>query len=200
MPLSIPVALALAGGSVASGALAGRNRKVTTRTELTPSQSRAESAVTNRVLGDLNTPATTPNVQPLVSRSRGTINRAAKSGKSRLESDLASRGFERSGQLGAGFERIEAGRLGAFSDLEAQIIQFLETNRQEQEQLKVQNALRLLPNQSNVSQETSGGAAAGGVSGGLESLSMILVLNELLGGGGGGSLSNTFGSGSPVGP
>ena len=182
--LGLPAILALTGGSIVGGALAGRDRTTTStqKTVLTPEQQQLSTSLSTQLQGNLSRGGRAPNVQPIRNQGRTAINRATDNAKTRLETDLASRGFERSGQLGGGFGQIETNRVNAIGNLEAQILQFIEEQKRADEQRNIENALTFLPTSSAVSRSTteSGGRLSGAIEGGLGGLTSLFVLDRLL--------------------
>ena len=186
MPISGPIlaSIILGGSSVAGGFLAGRDRKTTStsRVELNPEQQQLSTSLSTQLQGNLSRGGRAPNVQPIRNQGRTAINRATDNSKTRLETDLASRGFERSGQLGGGFAQIETNRVNAIGNLEAQILEFIEEQKRADEQRNIENALTFLPTSSAISRSTteSGGRLSGAIEGGLGGLTSLFVLDSLL--------------------
>lgn len=176
------------GASVAASTL-GKKGKQTTVTEqsgpqLRPDQKRISQSLSGTLERNLDAPFQSPNISAQRNQARTTINRATDLAKGRLETDLASRGFERSGQGGAGFGAIEANRVGALGDLEARIIEFLQQQETDSNQRNIDNALRFLPNgspSSSTSTSTGGTSALGqGIQSGVSGLTSLFVLDKLL--------------------
>ena len=168
--------------SLGGGALAGRDTTSTStqKTVLTPEQQQVSNTLSTKLQGNLSREGRAPNVQPMRNQGRTAINRATGNAKTRLETDLASRGFERSGQVGSGFGQIETNRVNAIGSLEAQILQFIEEQKRDDEQRNIENALSFLPTSSGVtrvSTQGGGGVAAGAIEGGLGGLTSLFVLD-----------------------
>ena len=184
MPTALIAPIILGGASIAGGFLAGRDRKTTStsRVELNPEQKQLSTSLSTQLQGNLSRGGRAPNVQPIRNQGRTAINRATDNSKTRLETDLASRGFERSGQLGGGFGRIETNRVNAIGNLEAQILQLIEEQKRADEQRNIENALTFLPTSSAVSRSTteSGGRLSGAIEGGFGGLTSLFVLDRLL--------------------
>lgn len=184
MPFPLIAAGIMAGGSALAGFLGNRDRKSTStqQTVLTPEQQQVSNSLSTKLQGNLSRGGRAPNVQPMRNQGRTAINRATGNAKTRLETDLASRGFERSGQVGSGFGQIETNRVNAIGTLEAQILQFIEDRKREDQQRDIENALTFLPTSSGISRSSteSGGRAAGAIEGGLGGLTRLFVLDRLL--------------------
>jgi len=187
------IPLLTAGGAVAGGLL---NRKKTstgtqTRTSkriLTPEQQQLLTTLTGSVQQRLANPEA--GVAPLRTAARTRINRTARAAGQNLESNLASRGYDRSGAFPSGLATIESGRVGAFGDLEGQLADF--TLRREDTSADLASRLLALfsgEESSGASTGTEPGNVAGGaVSGGLDTLTTLLTLDRLMKAGGGGGM------------
>jgi hypothetical protein len=203
MPFPL-IPLLLGGSSILGGLLGGRDRKVTTEPNLSPIQQQVQTGLGQQILGDLNAPVTPPNVTPLRSGARNQVNRTANAAGGRLDTALAGSGFYNSGKRSSGRTQIETARLGAFSDIETDLLRFLTEFEEREKQRRKQNALAFLPGSTGQTTTQSGGGAAAGGAAGLETISSLFVLDKLLGGaglfggaGGGGapSFDPSFGQG-----
>ncbi len=138
-------------GGTAASAIAGRKGPKQTETSqsgpvLNPEQQALQSSLIGKASRDLDAPTFSGGFQASRNQAVTNLNQATDLSRKRLETNLAGRGFGRSGLIAAGANELEVGRVNAIGNIEAQIIQYMEEQAREEEQRRFENARSLLPN------------------------------------------------------
>jgi hypothetical protein len=200
MPIGIPAAMLISsavatGGSVAASALANRGKKTTTQPIYTPEQTRLQSSLTRRIEERLANPeGTRARLAPMKVSAIGSLNKAYKGATQRLEERLASRGYARSGKLPATMRQFEIARAGDIGGIEGRFAGF----ELDEEARLIDQAQRLAYSGPGTMTTGSGNAAGAGLSSGVETLTTLFMLNQMMNGGGADDLFSLGGTDGPA--
>jgi len=185
MPIGMPAAISLlsTGGSIASNALGRRRNRI--ETVLTPEQQRLSGQLSGVLGRNLASPrARTASIQQNKILAKDRLNRSADAAIERSGENLAARGFGNSGLFERSVSGIEGARLQGLSSLEAAVLQQIENSEVDAEQRAIENVLRFLPGQGSRQSTYSGGVIGEGIGAGLDTLTTLLTVSQLVGGGG----------------
>jgi hypothetical protein len=190
MPMAALLPLLMVGGSAAAGALSNRSKTSTTTStpSWTPEQQHMQELLGNVLQYDINDPG--KGLEPLKTSAINGVNQTYNGIGDRMDTQLASRGFERSGTAVKTARATEFARAGAIGGVENHFAG-MELDQKNRLLQMMQQFGFASPGQNTTSTQP-GNMLGGAVSGGLETASLLFALNKL-GKGGGGS----YGMGDP---
>lgn len=182
---ALPMLIGTGASAVASGVANRRNNRTfeqTTTTKLTPEQQQLHSDLAARLGQRLANPSRSMDgVQALKNQARTNLNRSTKAAGANLENALAARGFERSGVAERGATQLEAARIDGLSNIEAQILQYIDQMSRQDEQQSIDNILRFLPETRDTTTSGVGPTQGSAIGSGLETFATLTMLQQLLG-------------------
>lgn len=192
----------LAGGNALTGVLANRasartstsqqaNRSSSTtrsRRVLRPEQESLMNPLAQQALGMMQNPGA--GLEPIAIARRGAVNRAYAAAPAAIAAAHSSTGGGRSGKKGRATREAELARLGALAGVDSDVSR-LTLDRQDAGASLAERLLGMTFEQegstagltdANGTAVGPGSAAAGGLGGGLETISALLAMQRLLGG------------------
>ena len=110
---------------------------------------------------DLSNPGSDFNFQGVRNQGVSTINRATDAGGKRLETNLAGRGFGRSGLVAKGKTELETNRVNAIGTLDQNLLTEIERIKREEKQQRFSNALQLVPQNFGSTSSQTGSSGQG---------------------------------------
>ena len=199
MPQIVPfIPLIASGVSALGGALSNRSSKSTSTTTPTiaPEYAGLQGDLMKQITERMANPGA--GVEPLRLGLMEGVNRKFKALPGKLTTQLAGRGFAKSGQLGQGFKGLELERMGEQGDIATKMAE-LTLDRGDSGLSMAMQMLGL--GRGATTESTQPGNKAGGAFGaGSETFTTLLMLDKLLKGsapgGGGGSPSIDYGGGA----
>jgi len=168
----------LTAGSALAGGLANRKSTSTTMPTLDPAYLGLRGDLIKRITDLMGDPA--KGTEALRLGLMEGVNRRYQTMPGKLTTQLAKRGFAKSGQLGQGFKGLELARSGEIGDIDTKIADLILGRETQSYDL----ASRLLASGRGQTTTQSGNVFGGAIGGGLETLSTLTTLEKLLAGGG----------------
>lgn len=179
MPTAL-IGAAITGGSSIIGGLLNKPKKTVAQPLYTQPQLEAQSQLGTSLSDELAHPT---SLAPEKVAAASNINKDYADAGTRLDSELAGRGFGNSGKLVTNHKTIDVARAGAMGGLESQFAA-LDLDQKNKTRSAMQQFAFSGPG-STVTSSPPGGVVGGAVSGGAETASMLYALNHFMNGGGG---------------
>ncbi len=168
----------LTAGSALAGGLANRKSTSTSMPTLDPAYLALQGDLIKRITDLMADPS--KGTEPLRLGLMESVNRRYKTLPGKLTTQLAQRGFAKSGQLGQGFKGLELARSGEIGDINTRIADLILGRETQSYDL----ASRLLAAGRGQTNTQSGNVLGGALGSGLETLTTLTTLDKILKGAG----------------
>jgi hypothetical protein len=173
-----------------TGGLANKAKTTTTTPSYNPTLQPLESDLVSQITSQMKDP--NAGIEPIRTGLLSDVNSRYAQLPKTVTTQLAQRGYAKSGALGANLEGVDLARMKDLGDVDTQMAQLGLSQQNTAEDL----ASRFLQGNQTKTTTGSGDVAAGALGAGSQTLTTLLLLNKLMGGGGSGG-SGGGGGGDP---